>query len=454
MYSKIKNPQTNRLVNITSKSGKSLLKKYLQKLYGGGGNVDDNVPNYLKELGEKAMNKKEKICSINIEDNICDKVLPIYDSNLSQIIKNLEEVPKNLIQTTLKTIWNDEEYIFERYEPIGKEEEGSFGIVKNAIFKNKKTNKEIVLIEKQRMNKKKKLDELDITKQHTVGEGKAQQTYEKTLNECSNIIPFKIINNKFYMLKGHGTLYDLALNAINNGLPGLSISFADKIINCLADTLLCLYNNGVYYFDIKIENIVYMCVDNVITIWFIDLGSIIPIKKDINILYNQPQYVDSYVCTYPHPIFNSYIFGLNKNISNYITPDLLPFTLNIYSYLLSYLFIVLIGRSTREKIDISWKEINKKSFVQIREFFRNISKNIENSDYIKELGSTEKDILQKHYDTYNEITKQLETFTARPKGELMWYNQSNELIQYDKKCLKTLQPYKQLFEVKKEIKTE
>ena len=60
MYSKIVNPQTNRLVNITSKYGKLIIKKYLQKLYGGGGNVDDNVPNYLKELGEKAMNKKEK----------------------------------------------------------------------------------------------------------------------------------------------------------------------------------------------------------------------------------------------------------------------------------------------------------------------------------------------------------------------------------------------------------
>ena len=35
MYSKIVNPQTNRLVNITSKYGKLIIKKYLQKLYGG-----------------------------------------------------------------------------------------------------------------------------------------------------------------------------------------------------------------------------------------------------------------------------------------------------------------------------------------------------------------------------------------------------------------------------------
>ena len=137
----------------------------------------------------------------------------------------------------------------------------------------------------------------------------------------------------FYMLKGHGNLWDLA-NKVR-----LSVSLADKIIKCLANTLKCLYDNRIYYFDIKIENVVYMCVNNEMFIWLIDLGSIIPRNKN-GIL--------SYICTCPHPIFNLKTYDFDnfvrsndrsiRRLSNNITPKLLQFTLNIYSYQLSLFY--------------------------------------------------------------------------------------------------------------------
>ena len=83
MYNYIKSPINGDIFPITSKSAKLIIKKYLQKLYGGS-------------------DTKDKICIINIKDNICDTVFPIYKSNLSEITDNLQ-VKKNRI----KKMWNN-----------------------------------------------------------------------------------------------------------------------------------------------------------------------------------------------------------------------------------------------------------------------------------------------------------------------------------------------------------
>jgi len=396
MYSKIVNPQTNRLVNITSKYGKLIIKKYLQKLYGGGGNVDDNVPNYLKELGEKAMNKKEKICSINVKKDICGKVLPIYKSNLSEITNNLK---KSMIGQKLKTKWNNNEYISIE-TPNKKINKNLFYTTLDIILVNKEDDKDkIYLIEKESTWDDQKLHEINI-------KGK----YEKALKECSNIIPFKIIKGKFYMIKSDGTLADLI-----DKHQKISIDLADQIIKCLVETLACLYKKGFYYFNITLQNVVYMCTDQRMFIWLVDLGSIIPIKKN-DIL--------SYICTYPHPAYNLRIYdktnfvnwerpGQDRHTANSITPNLLPFKLEIYSYQLSILFYYLIG----VKVNVPYNDITDSLFFQLFSVFSNNQKEInENYEKISEKIS-EKKIVKKYHDIYN---KSVNAFTVlKPKNEAL-----------------------------------
>ena len=49
MYLKNLNPQTNRKVNINSKLGKNILKRYLDIIYGGSSNDDESNDNDLDE---------------------------------------------------------------------------------------------------------------------------------------------------------------------------------------------------------------------------------------------------------------------------------------------------------------------------------------------------------------------------------------------------------------------
>ena len=216
-------------------------------------------------------------------------------------------------------------------------ESGGFGIVNDLEFQS--GNKIIHLLEKEPIkqpphNCHHKLEEISIVENPIIN---------KILNElCAYIIPYKFLKNKFYMLKGNGTLSDLRNYK-------LSISLADKIVSCLIETLKCLYIHQVYYFDIKLENIVYMCIGDEMYVWLVDLGSIIP-----RILDNIP----SFVCTFPHPVFNLKFFDNDnfykptsnrncelkkKRLKKNITPNLIPFSLDIYAYQLSLLFLELIG---------------------------------------------------------------------------------------------------------------
>ena len=330
---------------------------------------------------EISLNPKE-ICNIELP-SICNSVHPMYDSDIFSLINNLKKV-----NGVLETNWKNVRYIFNRSNKIG---EGGLGIVNNLIFRSEKDEKdEIALLEKLSIDPTHKLEEISILE---------NPKNHKILNElCSYIIPYKIINDRFYMLKGHGSLWDLA-NKVR-----LSVSLADKIIKCLANTLKCLYDNGVYYFDIKIENVVYMCVDNEMFIWLIDLGSIIPRNKN-GIL--------SYVCTCPHPVFNLKIYDFDnfvrsndrsiRRLSNNITPKLLPFTLNIYSYQLSLFLLQLIGIP----VWLSHNNINDESLNSINASFKRKLTRIEN--HLKLITiPTENDILQKHYNTYKEIMDQLD----------------------------------------------
>ena len=392
MYNYIKSPINGDIFPITSKSAKLIIKKYLQKLYGGS-------------------DTKDKICIINIKDNICDTVFPIYKSNLSEITDNLQ-VKKNRIKKMwnnlpeLVTKWNNNEYVEEsgvEGKKVNKDiPNGAFGKVNKIILKKKKKKKDkkdrIYLLEKVPINTQQILDEMNI-------KGK----YENALKQCSNIVPFKIINDKFYMLKGHGTLADL----INSPTKKISIYLADQIIKCLAETLVCLYKKNVYYFDIKAANVVYICTDQGMFIWLIDLGSAIPTNVYLGLIDLHQSAPPSYICTYPHPLYNLKLLDSRVGkFVNYITPQLIPFTFEIYSYQLSILFYDLLRvqyvvHNTGHNYIRSEKVLNS-----IHSTYNEISYKLSNLHLSMQDGSlplpdTDKEILQNYHDIYNSCVEAL-----------------------------------------------
>ena len=61
MYNRIKNPGSGRYVNINTKLGKSILKKYILELYGGA--------SILKRRGIAAPKSKKKLPLYQIQDD-------------------------------------------------------------------------------------------------------------------------------------------------------------------------------------------------------------------------------------------------------------------------------------------------------------------------------------------------------------------------------------------------
>jgi len=436
MYSKIKNPKTNKQVSINSKLGKKILLKYIK--FGGKPTHETNFETTVETTvetpfettintswgNEISLNPKE-VCRIDLPPpSICKNVFPIYDSDIFSLIDNLKRV-----NGVLETKWKNVRYIFKISNKINE-------AINNLIFCSEINEKDqIALLEKLSIEPTHKLEKISILK---------NQQNHKILNElCSYIIPYKIIDDRFYMLKGHGSLSDLAKKVT------LSITLADKIIKCLANTLKCLYHNGIYYFDIKIQNVVYMCVHNEMFIWLIDLESIIPINKN-GIL--------SYICTCPHPIFNLKIYDSDnyltsddrsiRRLSNNITPNLLPFTLNIYSYQLSLFLLQLIGI----QVWLSHYDINFLNIFDINTSFKTILTRIE--DRLKLITIPDKNILEKYYNTYKEIMDQLDhlkflniskTLDEIPSGDI--FEEFENKKKKNKDYLEKLIPFTKLFDL-------
>ena len=85
MYSKIKNPKTNKQVSINSKLGKKILLKYIK--LGGKPTVEVS----FKEMGAFEAETPWGTTKEDNEDNeinlpYCNTVKPIYNSNIKNII--------------------------------------------------------------------------------------------------------------------------------------------------------------------------------------------------------------------------------------------------------------------------------------------------------------------------------------------------------------------------------
>ena len=255
---------------------------------------------------------------IEDKNKICKYVKNVFNSS-GDILKHISHHKDN----TLKNIKLNGQ-IFIKQEPNNKKDEGTYGIITDHIFKNYKTNKEIIISEKQAiMNESSDEEELD--------EIKIFKIYPNIASICPNIIPIRLLNNKVYMLKGDGDLHDL----INHPLIHIDINIAHQIIDCLKRTLLCLLQKNIYYFDLKLSNIIFKCIDNDIYIWLIDLGSMHP--------HSDNELGHYYVTMYPHPIVNS---KNQTNQSEFITAEeynLKENVKSIYAYQLSCLFFNLLN---------------------------------------------------------------------------------------------------------------
>lgn len=86
---------------------------------------------------------------------------------------------------------------------------------------------------------------------------------------CKNVIPIKKFGNEsVIMLYGDRNFMNI---------KPLSKKVAYEIIKIIGNTLKCLMDNGLYYFDMKSTNILYRCMDGKhIQVFLIDLGSMVP----------------------------------------------------------------------------------------------------------------------------------------------------------------------------------
>ena len=88
--------------------------------------------------------------------------------------------------------------------------------------------------------------------------------------ECNNILPIrKFGKGSVMMLYADTRFRDIEMNDF----------IIKQIITIIGNSLVCLMRNNLYYFDLKIDNILYRCLDGrTIEIFLADLGSMIPDK--------------------------------------------------------------------------------------------------------------------------------------------------------------------------------
>lgn len=521
IYSKIKNPLTNKYININSKLGKKILLNYL-KQFGGviKGKYDsykkvlEKKTDFEKKLIENKKKREEQITKIrksrncNISTRFCsDKVSNVNNifssgDNLRSLIENLESDG-----TRFYTVWKGERYFHNGEINILEKEIGSFSYVQELIFEKDSSNTKVVpshrsdndlseitlLFDKSSSSDEipnlyqtkqssvsptasfgqitsfdhpkqvsiestasfGQIESLEQPKQlsiestssfdnglllHTDSSTSLMELFEKgashnksgsvlssiaeeiELNDkierisilekvskidkryldevilhsnkkfsdinkiCPNIIPIKNINERIFMLKGDGTLLDMT---------DIDIDTADKIIKCLEETLICLHDNGFYYFDLKSPNIAYSCVNNNLLIWLIDLGSVLSVN-----LKGVPD-KNFYISALPHPIINSKLFNYDKSIlSNCVSMNLLPYSFSIYAYQLSSLFFELIGINAF----IGYRKIDRWSTANILEEFVRIQDDI---NKIKDLTEPEKNKIRRYYSVFSDIMDDL-----------------------------------------------
>lgn len=84
MYNKIYNPETNKYVNIYSKRGKNIVKKYLQNLEGGENKSEDLVKEILHKLLKERNNNQNKK---EYDSCVYEKILELVGNRLNYSLK-------------------------------------------------------------------------------------------------------------------------------------------------------------------------------------------------------------------------------------------------------------------------------------------------------------------------------------------------------------------------------
>lgn len=151
---------------------------------------------------------------------------------------------------------------------------------------------------------------------------------------CPGVIPMKIGQHKgktaIFMPLADGNLAEF--------VGGLQHKQAEVVINVVKDILLCMDEQGMYYFDIKVDNIVFHCKDGKhITLYLADMSSIILNTEE------------EYIASYPLPVdargdmsegsyaLQGYVYIMTESPKQ--TSELAH---KIYSYQLSCLYVFLI----------------------------------------------------------------------------------------------------------------
>ena len=236
---------------------------------------------------------KRELCS-----KICHGIK--FSGHTENIIDDIEYVGKNVftykgkqVGLTIKNLALD----------------GTFGFLDRATFIDDPKKSFII-----KQTKKDRLEEVKVINKHLPA------------TTCEGLVKMKKIPGKelidfVIMPTADGDLYDLASTRM------LNIYQIDRIISVIQKVLQCLFENGVYYFDLKPANILYQCKsDTELNIFLGDIGSIIPVKK-------------VYIATYPTP---DYFNGL---IPEDITEDQ---AMDIYKYQIAILYCIFItGRTGR-----------------------------------------------------------------------------------------------------------
>ncbi len=137
--------------------------------------------------------------------------------------------------------------------------------------------------------------------------------------ECEDIIPMKLLD-------GNRIIMPYVSGDMSTFIHRLTVQQADKIVKIVRTTLDCLATKGVYYCDIKLQNILYNCDESgEFTVLLGDMGSILPDEDG------------EYTATYPHPL--SHKSGFIKH--EYVSAN----HKELYDYQMTLMYFSLIGYS-------------------------------------------------------------------------------------------------------------
>ena len=408
---------------------------------------DEEFENILRISDPNDRGRLQEIFSKKRKQNL-DETNYIYDTSIDfqGICKDTKiGVAPNLldeIDLDNHTINNQQFTVeFEEINNKGVKPQGTYGEVKKVKFKYKDENgnKEEIFCMKLPNNNDVKNITPDIN---------AIEKLKKV--NCSGIIPMKHIkdNPKFFE---NGIFINAILMPLADGdllNKKLNEKQANDVINILTNVLLCMAEHDIYYFDLKVENILYKCDNNLnkANIYLGDMASIIPSWSNST---NQ----NYYSATNPPPFDMNDKFYEYYDRSKYgriISEGIGFYAKKIYKYQLSLIWIEL---TTHIKPPMFEKGGRHSLNDQILDFINKIK---------QKKFSTE---LQKHID----ILEKMETYKGskvytvtklpdleRPKGSLVHKpdGESRKKLKSEisnaKKIIKTNSVMKKIFDPEKE----